>query len=495
VGVGYKDGLEDATNLLVSLFSQSVDVAAQEPATWDGQVRNWMRMVGRLVLQSLLVGAAETSIAQERERGYVVHKWQVIRVRTVLGTVEVPSPQMKERRSGTFSRPVRRELGFTGAMMTPALERAVTDFGAEESIEHAAKRVAEHYGMEVGRTSVLRVVKRRAEEAEQYVANRLEAAAEDYLEPLAERPGVDQVITELDGSMVRTGVLRPVPDESEPVVQPPEQTSVDTPGATSNVESSCGAPGLQAASNASSGQAVPSEPTKARPKRRRDEHWHELKVGLVRVAGEASCTYVARMGSYKAVVRQLFAAAVERGMSWRTKVFAVSDGGQGLMEELQAQFPNFTFLLDRPHLLQHLHEAAAEADATGSTGRPDKARQAAWVRTALALIDAGDVHAVIEAARTYAQLPDAVDEMRRLAGYLEHFSSALDYQGAKAAGLPTGSGEIESAHRYIQQKRLKIPGACWHPKSVNPMASLRVLRANDWWEDFWASRPTLARAA
>ena len=27
-----------------------------------------------------------------------------------------------------------------------------------------------------------------------------------------------------------------------------------------------------------------------------------------------------------------------------------------------------------------------------------------------------------------------------------------------------------------------LSGACWHPESVDPMLTLRVLRANDWWE-------------
>ncbi len=35
--------------------------------------------------------------------------------------------------------------------------------------------------------------------------------------------------------------------------------------------------------------------------------------------------------------------------------------------------------------------------------------------------------------------------------------------------LPIGSGEIESSHKYIPQKRLKIPGSTWHPDSLNPM--------------------------
>jgi hypothetical protein len=55
-------------------------------------------------------------------------------------------------------------------------------------------------------------------------------------------------------------------------------------------------------------------------------------------------------------------------------------------------------------------------------------------------------------------------------------------------GYPIGSGEVEIAHKSIPQKRMKIPGACWHPSSINPILSLRILRANDWWDDFWNNR-------
>ena len=45
--------------------------------------------------------------------------------------------------------------------------------------------------------------------------------------------------------------------------------------------------------------------------------------------------------------------------------------------------------------------------------------------------------------------------------------------------------ELESAHKSIPPKRMKLSGACWHPERINPMLSLRVLRANGWWDDFW----------
>ncbi len=77
--------------------------------------------------------------------------------------------------------------------------------------------------------------------------------------------------------------------------------------------------------------------------------------------------------------------------------------------------------------------------------------------------------------------------------YLERFSDAVHYEKFLVQGFPIGSGEVESAHRYIPQKRLKIPGATWHPDTINPMLALRIIRANGWWENFWTQQAIEAR--
>ncbi|MBE9193595.1 hypothetical protein IQ230_25390 [Gloeocapsopsis crepidinum LEGE 06123] len=66
------------------------------------------------------------------------------------------------------------------------------------------------------------------------------------------------------------------------------------------------------------------------------------------------------------------------------------------------------------------------------------------------------------------------ERIANLSGYLKRFSNAVHYEKFRAQGLPIGSGEVESAHRYIPQKRLKIPGTTWHPDTVNPMLALRI---------------------
>ena len=69
--------------------------------------------------------------------------------------------------------------------------------------------------------------------------------------------------------------------------------------------------------------------------------------------------------------------------------------------------------------------------------------------------------------------------------YIRNRLSQLDYPGAIQRGLPIGSGEIESAHRYVIQERLKLPGAWWAPRNVEAMLALRINRANREWADYW----------
>ena len=138
------------------------------------------------------------------------------------------------------------------------------------------------------------------------------------------------------------------------------------------------------------------------------------------------------------------------------------------------------FILDRPHSKGHLFETA---DALGYTG----SKRQAWVDKHMNDIDAGRVLSVIQRLKTHHRRA-ANERLRQLIGYITKFKDAVHYEHYRQLGLPCGSGEVESAHRSIPQKRLKLPGACWHPETVNKMLALRVMRANGWWSDFWQKR-------
>src|SRR5512139_733018 len=89
-----------------------------------------------------------------------------------------------------------------------------------------------------------------------------------------------------------------------------------------------------------------------------------------------------------------------------------------------------------------------------------------------------------------------IDELAELRGqdasaspgrHLRRFQVAVAFDSYREPGLRAGSGEVESAHRSVPQKRLKLPGASWSPATVNPLLALPLFRANRWWAGFWAA--------
>lgn len=331
-------------------------------------------------------------------------------------------------------RPTRARWGLHGGSRTPAVERALTDFGAEESFGQASRRFQEHYGFEVGRTTISKIVHAHAKRAEKYVEEKLAESKAKFDEPLSTRPGAPTLVVELDGCEIRTGTLGPSNSSTEPT------------------------------------------PKRRLPRKTRTEAWRDIRVGLVRPLTEVTPTYVAKMAPYPEVVGQLFSAACARGLSSTTRVAAVGDGGIGLYEALAAQFAGLRFILDRPHAKHHLYEAA---DASGLS----EAERHRWVSSLIVRLDMGKVQEVLSDLAAHKGRGKA--RVKRLHAYISRFKDAFNYDEAKKQGLPIGSGEVESAHRTIPQKRLKLPGAWWHPTSINPMLALRIVRANDNWDDFW----------
>jgi hypothetical protein len=174
-------------------------------------------------------------------------------------------------------------------------------------------------------------------------------------------------------------------------------------------------------------------------------------------------------------------------MTPATEIVGVADGGIGLSEELKKQFPTMQFILDKSHFRDHLYDTA---DNLGIKGKD----RSAWVNSRITDASDGKIDEVLKKLEDDNKI-NPNQRRSRLIGYIKRFHDALDYGKFKSKGYPIGSGEIESAHKSIPQKRLKIPGASWSSESINPMLSLRILRANGWWEEFWDHRTAQILAA
>jgi hypothetical protein len=235
------------------------------------------------------------------------------------------------------------------------------------------------------------------------------------------------------------------------------------------------------------GQEPELTPVRKLPKRRKNCRWEEAKLGLVQVPGEVE----GRLYSVRPTTeldqafQDLFALACLKGWSEQTQVRGIADGARHIRPRMEEAFnaSSFRFILDRPHAKEHLHKAGEELEKVG--GPPKDA----WATAALDRLEAG---AAIEVVRELRQAAESTtkravhDVLRLEADYFERNQDAVAYQLYREHGWSTASSEVESGHRSVVQVRLKLPGTWWHPDNVPNILALRMLKANGWWNEYWA---------
>ena len=185
-------------------------------------------------------------------------------------------------------------------------------------------------------------------------------------------------------------------------------------------------------------------------------------------------------GSVEESGHALRACAVAAGFGTNTQLHGVGDGAGWIAEQFTTAFgPQGSYLVDFYHVCDYLAAAAP----TCAPVAPH-----AWLETQKQHLKNNGVAEVLTQLQPYVEA-EAVDNdhapVRACVRYLSNRLQLLDYKGASEKGLPIGSGEIESAHRYIIQQRLKVPGAWWKADNVEPMLMLRVVRANGDWDQYW----------
>lgn len=231
------------------------------------------------------------------------------------------------------------------------------------------------------------------------------------------------------------------------------------------------------------------EPQNAQPDRRKGKYlrWKEAKIALAHPQGSQTLTYGGMLeGDVPQAGRMLFDTACRAGFGRNSQLHAVGDGACWIADQVEERFgKNGRYLLDFFHVCDYLG-AAAKAIAT--TEEAVKA----WMETQKDRLKQGQPHSVLEALRPYQEEPSVPDEhapIRLCHRYLSGRLDQLHYDEALRQGLPIGSGEIESAHRYLVQQRLKRPGAWWRTHNAEHMLALRLNRANYRWNDYWKTPP------
>lgn len=176
----------------------------------------------------------------------------------------------------------------------------------------------------------------------------------------------------------------------------------------------------------------------------------------------------------------LLNCAIRSGMGQKTEVHCTGDGAPRINDQIDRVFGSQAdFLIDFYHLCEYL-SCASEACS------PDN--PSVFFNGQKQLMKEGEITAVLRQLKPCIEsdsVPAVKAPVRRCYNYIMNRPGQSDYKNASENDLPIGSGEIESAHRYIIQKRLKIAGAWRKENNAGNMLSLRILRANGHWEKYW----------
>jgi hypothetical protein len=306
------------------------------------------------------------------------------------------------------------------------LQRAITDFAADQPFAQARMKLQEHYGLEIGESTIQRIALGHAKTI--FEASRV-------IPVFPETPGQHKdIIAQTDGGMV-------------PIVEPDARQTDKRKGKTLS--------------------------------------WREAKISMAHAKGSTTPVYAGTIeGGVEIAGQQLFECAVRAGFGANSRVHAVGDGAPWIVGQVEEQFgAQGSYLIDFYHVCEYLSDAAKAIAA-------DDAARKAWMEAQKDALKTGRLDKVLQALARHFEPPEVDDDqatVRRCHRYLIGRLNQLNYRQALANDLPIGSGEIESAHRYIAQQRLKRPGAWWRVEHAEYMLALRINRRNGDWKAYWAT--------
>ena len=150
----------------------------------------------------------------------------------------------------------------------------------------------------------------------------------------------------------------------------------------------------------------------------------------------------------------------------------LGDGAPWIWNLASQHFPGATQIVDLYHAKEHVHALAALLAPTLGDAHP------AWLTARLADLDAGDITALLKAARA-PQLPDAQrEQVDKALGYFQTNAKRMTYAYFREHGHFVGSGAVEAGCKAVIGQRLKQSGMRWTVRGAAGIATLRCQEAS-----------------
>jgi len=191
--------------------------------------------------------------------------------------------------------------------------------------------------------------------------------------------------------------------------------------------------------------------------------------------------YVATRQGLEAFEKQLYAEALQRGLTQAESVLVLADGAAWIWNIAQNRFKDAVHRVDFWHVSEHLWTVARDLYGQGTP----EARQ--WIQPLLRWLKrrkdgALDVIGALRDIRTNLDsLTDKQCEtLDRELGYFDTHKGHMDYKNARALDQPLGSGAMESTCAQYQC-RFKRTGQFWSLGGDEAFLALATLHRNGRW--------------
>jgi hypothetical protein len=223
----------------------------------------------------------------------------------------------------------------------------------------------------------------------------------------------------------------------------------------------------------------------------RDEGWKEVKVmsvSAVRCSNEQTDeaegprlvqhSYRAGLWEAKTFTHHYWAESYRRGLEKAKQLVCISDGAAWIWAMVFICFAQRTEILDWWHVVQHLWQIVGEAldHSSGAAVAWMDAQKESLAHSQHRLL----FHRIRLLYPRRTPLPEAVQQAL---AYLWHNRRRMDYAAYRQAGLPIGSGTVESAAKIVVQQRMKQAGMRWSRPGAQAMLALRTRLLSDRWQE------------
>lgn len=318
-------------------------------------------------------------------------------------------------------RPFLEKAGVTPRGCSLPLQRRVVDFASDVPFNMVPTKLKEHYGIDLCPEVIRKITLSHAKQIQV------------FMQSLPKQSNIEaiNILAEADGTMI-------------PIV------TVDNKGEEKDL------------------------------RKTRKVKWREARLSHARNIDSVTAIFRATLKNVEETGDKWFLCALEAGFSDKTEVHCIGDGAPWISEQADRIFASQgSYLLDFYHVSEYLAGASEEINPEDTKG---------WLKEQQSLLKSGELYRVLQNLEFFIYSDQKNQEKSaayKCYNYLVKRISQLDYFGAILNGLPIGSGEIESGHRHVIQKRMKRAGMWWKEENAEDMLQLLTLRSNGCWEDYW----------